>query len=755
MLRFTILSVVLVFLSSFSAGAEDFSGSFQWPLKLEKQFSSGFGDTRPGRFHMGVDVRTGGQEGAQVFAPEDGYIYRIKTSYTGYGKGLYLMGNSGRMYVFGHLQRYNMTIGTYLQDKQIESKRYFQDLYLDKSELPVKKGEFIARTGQTGAGAPHLHFEIRNAAGHPINPLYFPVKFSDRTAPSFDAVWFNYIDESSLFPNGKRRAQLTPQRIGKTREFIIADTLVITGRIAMQAAISDYLARGSFTLGPSKVAVFIDGTLYHRVEYDRIPYDDNTYSQLDKDLHPEFSETYKRVYNLYRKPGNKFVGYDASAAGDGTFMPTANGFHTVLITASDAFGNESTLTFTFYGAVSADFLAPINKAIFSDSLIELPLNPEPNRPVFDTVVLSHPGTADMPIPVFPDIEIADDRIRLRGDFSQWTNFLLTFSADSVAYPPYYFSTSSTIPVGQVVVDSMSASIVSGGVLLSVKAVDPSINWLMGEVVTDAGRDDVFFTKASNNRFAAYYRPGSNSRNLQSVIVRGPVGYRPDTTILDIHVVRPGQAASISPAQDISLAFDAGDLFDTALLTVRDTVVPPPLSGAILLGPFVLGPEAYDFADWADFQSTIKQFEAPEKVGLYIYNEEKGWLWAGGAYDAASGVLHSDLGGTGVLAIISDTTAPRIVNLNIDERNSVKISRPNITFELDEELSGIENDLNFDVSIDGKWLSPEYDPERKSFVSKPYWRLVEGLHTLEIAVTDRCGNKISLTRKFRVHAKPGP
>lgn len=704
---------------------------------------------------MGVDIRTGGKEGERVYAPEDGYIFRIKTSYTGYGKGLYLRGKSGRLYVFGHLSRYNWDIGTFLQDKQIAAKRYYQDLYPDKSELPVKKGEFIARTGQTGAGAPHLHFEIRNSKGQPINPMYFPIKFADGTAPSFNAVWVNYVDDSSLFPNGRRKEQLQPKRVGKTRKFIIGDTLVVTGRIALQAAISDYLARGSFTLGPTKVELYIDDTLYHGVEYKRIPYEENTYSLLDKDLHPEYSEAYKRVYNLYRKPGNKLSCYDKKAVGDGTFRANGNGFHDVLIKASDAFGNESSLIFTFYSAASDDFLAPINTAIFADSLIAFSLNPAANRPAFDTVVLSHPAGDGLPVTVFPEMEITDSRILLRGDFSQWTNYQLTFSVDSMELPPYFFSTSSAVPVGQQVADSVATSIVSGGILVSARAVDPAVNWLMGEFITDAGPVDLLFKKTPDNRFALFYRPDRNCSQVQALVVRGPVGYRPDTTLLDIHVIPAGVEREISLRPDVDLVFEKNDLFDTALLSMRDTTLPSPESGVFVLGPYVLSPEAFDFADWAELRSTIGQSAHPEKSGLYVYSEKKGWLWAGGEYNAATGILSSDLGGTGVIAIISDTTAPRIVNLSLDERGFVKISRPTITFNLDEELSGIENDLNFDVSIDGKWVSPEYDPERKTFKTKPHWRLVQGRHRLEITVTDRCGNKVSLARKFRVSAKPGP
>jgi hypothetical protein len=142
--------------------------------------------------------------------------------------------------------------------------------------------------------------------------------------------------------------------------------------------------------------------------------------------------------------------------------------------------------------------------------------------------------------------------------------------------------------------------------------------------------------------------------------------------------------------------------------------------------------------------------------MYVYNDtDDEWNWAGGVFDSSTRTLHSDLGGTGILAIIADTAAPVITNLNIDEFDRIKIGHPEIRFTVDDELSGMENDLNFNITIDGTWIVPEYDPERKRFISKPHWRLVGGRHRLSIAIHDRCGNRVSVEREFMVGATTGP
>ena len=86
-----------------------------WPIQKKIDLSSGFGDFRANRFHTGIDLRTGGKTGTPITAPVSGYIQRIRTSYTGYGKGLYLKGDDGFIYVFGHLLDFYPEIDTFLK----------------------------------------------------------------------------------------------------------------------------------------------------------------------------------------------------------------------------------------------------------------------------------------------------------------------------------------------------------------------------------------------------------------------------------------------------------------------------------------------------------------------------------------------------------------------------------------------------------------------------------------------------------------
>jgi len=68
---------------------------FELPVKGGVDLSSNFCEYRPAHFHGGIDIRTGGKVGRKLFSPVNGYVWRIKYSYNGYGKGLYLKDSDG------------------------------------------------------------------------------------------------------------------------------------------------------------------------------------------------------------------------------------------------------------------------------------------------------------------------------------------------------------------------------------------------------------------------------------------------------------------------------------------------------------------------------------------------------------------------------------------------------------------------------------------------------------------------------------
>ncbi len=125
--------------------------------------SANFGEMRPGHFHAGVDIKTDGVEGKPLVAVADGYISRAVITSGGYGRALYLTLKDGKTAVYGHLLRFRDDIEeAVLQERRRRAENQI-DLSFDPSQWPVRQGERIGFSGNSGSSAgPHLHYELRN-----------------------------------------------------------------------------------------------------------------------------------------------------------------------------------------------------------------------------------------------------------------------------------------------------------------------------------------------------------------------------------------------------------------------------------------------------------------------------------------------------------------------------------------------------------------------------------------------------------------
>jgi len=77
--------------------------SWQWPIDPGLGLTSSFGEYRGARFHMGLDMSTGGVEGVPVHPAAPGTLVRVRADAGGYGLAVYVAHDRGFMTVYGHL----------------------------------------------------------------------------------------------------------------------------------------------------------------------------------------------------------------------------------------------------------------------------------------------------------------------------------------------------------------------------------------------------------------------------------------------------------------------------------------------------------------------------------------------------------------------------------------------------------------------------------------------------------------------------
>lgn len=181
-----LLTVSLIFaFSCLLSGQMKTKSAYISPIKTALSFSGGFGELRKNHFHTGLDFRTAGQTGLPVYAVNDGSVSRLAVSPSGYGHALYLLHPDGHTTVYGHLSHFDSKLENYVEEQQYRLKQFAVDLAVPAGLFSFKKGEIIARSGNTGSsGGPHLHFEVRETVSEkPLNPLFYLRLFWIRVHP--------------------------------------------------------------------------------------------------------------------------------------------------------------------------------------------------------------------------------------------------------------------------------------------------------------------------------------------------------------------------------------------------------------------------------------------------------------------------------------------------------------------------------------------------------------------------------------------
>ncbi len=171
---------------------------FTYPLSIKPKLNANFGEMRNNHFHMGLDLSTEGRENLPILAPADGYLARIKIETGGFGRALYINHPNGTTTLYAHMNRFIPAAELFLKAKQYEQQTWKIDVNLPPDLIPLKKGQLIGYSGNTGASqGPHVHFEIRDTkTENCLNPLLYRFPLQDVTPPDVYRLVFYDRDKS-------------------------------------------------------------------------------------------------------------------------------------------------------------------------------------------------------------------------------------------------------------------------------------------------------------------------------------------------------------------------------------------------------------------------------------------------------------------------------------------------------------------------------------------------------------------------------
>ncbi|HUS86896.1 MAG TPA: M23 family metallopeptidase [Bacteroidales bacterium] len=335
---------ILIFVAALLLNFSENPVTFHAPLNIPLSLSATFGELRSGHFHSGVDFKTNGTTGHNVYSVDAGWIYRISVGPTGFGKAIYIRHPNGYSTVYGHLDSFVPEIEQFVREYQYNRESFRVEIFPENELFPVSEGQFIGLSGNSGSSnGPHLHFEVRRSDNeHPVDPLRF-FKIADDIKPRIDKLAIYSLQNRSgqQLPDDKTIYALVIQN----NIYRVKDNRVIkvNGPFGIGIITWDFINSSWNKCGIKSIDLKVDGKQVYNHLIDEFSFSETRYINSHIDYADQM-RTGRYIQKTFIEPNNKLSIYNY-IVNRGIIEFQDEEVHKVEITVTDFGDNISHLRF--------------------------------------------------------------------------------------------------------------------------------------------------------------------------------------------------------------------------------------------------------------------------------------------------------------------------------------------------------------------------------------------------------------------------
>ncbi|OQY30297.1 MAG: hypothetical protein B6244_00100 [Candidatus Cloacimonetes bacterium 4572_55] len=762
--KFPIILIVIFLISTYSliwseTERSDSNSEYGPPLPNYLGCTSSFCEFRRTHFHGGIDLRTSG-EGMPVLAVGDGYIRRIDISAVGYGKLIYLQMLDGRVALYAHLKNFPPDIEVFIHNQQKEKNRYRVAFDLSPTAFPVKKGDVIAFSGSTGAGPPHLHFELREGMDCPINPLTHGRQVPDTRPPVFYRLAFTPMDQRSYVSTSKPIPLSPSSPTDADLIYAVEEPVIIEGTVDVNVHVHDFINLTENIMSPYKLDLYFDNKHLYSACFDRFCQPLTNQSRLQYDLEL-FCDTGVGFHALYKTRQNKLPFYEEFPGEDGLIraIDYPPGLHRIKIVAEDAAGNQGVA------------LVPIiigQPSLFADTKIyqnDAQWHIDFGASISDIEVSLSRTETEGDWQVLTDYwwEVPEKRIGFYSPFAPEQSFFIRVQVIDIwlnpFFPIYEFAepelpaVSDLKPTDLMMETSVKRNYVQVDVFTDpLGAIKPTA------IIKESGRmwHEIDLKMLEPGRFSGRFAP--ENENPQAVRIESYLvsanGYQvAKTDRIWLCPIQPRIAHSVVFPMELGLSaeiefyFPTDSVAENFILGLNTTI--PDGSASAEMPLFQIEP-AYVLFDKSisiivsapDFVKNLDKLALYERRGKsyrFVSNERKGRR-----FTAKTPIL-------GDFVLLSDNDPPRIRSLFPANKKNVYLKKPTFKAWIYDNLSGIhQDDITF--YLDEERVFAEYDIDQNFLFYEVRKNLSIGAHSITLEVKDRVGNVAKQVNQFTISSK---